>query len=98
MENQYNHTTQQEYQGGNQQELMNAKVANKFTADAWLTFLQARQCNLKIKKGSHGVAIFKGLKEYTEKDEAGKVTTKQKPLGFARVFNLDQTEPMKVNA
>ena len=93
---QYNYITDKVYQGKNQASLTSAKEKNNFKSDAWLTFLQAREKGLKVKKGSTGVSIFKGYQSFTEKDKKdGKMKTTSRPLGFARVFNLDQTEPFK---
>lgn len=91
--NQYNHITKNEYQGRNQVELLATKKLHNFQSDAWLTFLQARSAGLKIKKGSKSVGVFKGFQDFSEIDkETNKVKTHSAPLGFARVFNLDQTE------
>lgn len=94
--NQYNHTTNKVYEGRNQAELMAAKRKNGYKSDAWLTFVQARSNKLKIKKGSRGISIFKGYGSFSDeredKDGNTKIRSTSRPLGFARVFNLDQTE------
>lgn len=93
---QYNYITNIQYQGRNQAELLTEKEKNNYKSDAWLTFLQAKSRNLKILKGSKSVAIFKGYEQFTDvkedKDGNIKYQTNSRPLGFARVFNLDQTE------
>lgn len=93
MNKQYNAISKEEYRGDNQSRLSVAKEENEFTSDAWLTFLQAKQLGLKIKKGSKSQPIFKG---FTTKVEIDKKTGKEHeitfPAGSARVFNLDQTE------
>lgn len=90
---QYNALTELEYEGGrNQAELITYKEEKGFKSDGWVTFLQARQMGLKIKKGSKSVAIFKGFQEFDEEDKDGKLKSVSRPVGFARVFNLDQTE------
>jgi antirestriction protein ArdC len=97
MGNQKNHLTKNCYGGRNQVELTRAKNANGFNSDEWVTFLQARQNGLKIKKGSHGFSIFKGfgrIDQKTTKDGKIKINSVSVPIGFARVFNLDQTEAM----
>lgn len=94
--NQYNVISGKAYQGKNQLELQKAKKQNGFEADGWLTFLQARERGLRIVKGSKGISVFKGFGDFssTRKDKDGnvvKVINDKRPLGFARVFNLDQT-------
>ena len=59
-----------------------------------MTYLQARSAGLQVVKGSHGVSIFKGFGKVDDLDDTGKVKTHSAPLGFARVFNLDQTKPV----
>ena len=99
MKLQHNHTTGKEYQGKNQANLLSAKEERGFESSAWLTFLQARDSKLKIKKGSKGVTIFKGYSEFITKDEkSGKEKRKSGSLGYARVFNLDQTIKYKKEA
>lgn len=91
IELQHNAVTGNAYEGRNQAELIGAKAANGFKSNKWATFLQARGLGLKVKKGSHGVSIFKGFASFDEVDN-GKRKTVSRPVGFARVFNLDQTE------
>ncbi|HLB57777.1 MAG TPA: ArdC family protein [Gammaproteobacteria bacterium] len=102
MTKQTNFVSKAEYGGQNQVELLNAKEVGGFNSDEWLTFLQAKGAGLKIKKGAHGVAIFKGFGKFddisTKADGTPKVEYKSRPLGFARVFNLDQTEKFEVLA
>lgn len=90
-----NYITKNIYEGRNQAELETARKQNGYTSDQWLTFLQARDSKLKVKKGSHGVRVFKGFAEFDRKDEKGKFHTESRPLGFHTVFNLDQTEEVK---
>lgn len=94
---QYNAKSGLDYEGGrNQGELMATKEFMKFESDGWVTFLQAYEMKLKIKKGSKGVHIFKGFKSFDEIDkESGKIKTVSRPVGFATVFNMDQTETNK---
>ena len=102
MNKQYNYITKNNYQGRNQADLMIAKKANKFKSDAWLTFLQAKGKGLKVKKGSKAVSVFLGYENFSERktikedgEEKQKLSTVSRPLGFAYVFNLDQTEKFK---
>lgn len=95
MELQYNEISRKVYQGKNQAELQAVKADKEFKSNAWLTFLQAKDKGLKIKKGSKGVSIFKGFIEVEVKDKQEKTKTETKPAGYATVFNLDQTEVYK---
>lgn len=98
---QVNKITGLAYQGRNQGELYEAKLKNGFKSNEWVTFLQAQELKLRIKKGSKSVAVFKGFARGEEvekqKDGTQKVVRVSGPLGFARVFNLDQTEPYIIN-
>ena len=87
-----NATTNCAYQGKNQSALMGAMQEGGFKSYYWVTFLQAKSLELKVKKGSHGVSIFKGFNKVDVKDKDGKVKTESRPSGYAKVFNLDQTE------
>ena len=95
---QYNKKTGKAYEGRNQAALLNAKEKNGYQSNEWLTFLQARELGLKIKKGSKGVGIFKGYTTIETKDKEGKIKVGSVPLGFAKVFNMDCTEKSKVEA
>lgn len=93
---QINHITKLSYQGRNQAELSSVAKKNGYKSNEWLTFLQARDKGLKIKKGEHGMSVFKGFESFSDKDEKdGKIKTVSRPLGFSKVFNLDQTERSK---
>jgi len=99
MKLQYNHITGKEYQGRNQVILLSVKEELKYKSNAWLTFLQAKDSKLKIKKGSKGVSIFKGYAKFISKDEkSGKEKEVTGNLGYARVFSLDQTVKYKKEA
>lgn len=91
---QYNKVSGKIYEGRNQAELTAEKLEKGYKENAWVTFLQARELGLKVKKGSKGVHVFKGFAEFTQKDKKGKYTTESKPLGFHSVFNLDQCEKL----
>lgn len=85
------------YQGRNQRELEITRVKNKWISDEWLTFLQARDQGLKIIKGSTGVSVFKGFLRFEDENEKGETIRTSASLGFARVFNMEQTEKLLVN-
>lgn len=97
MEVQINHVTKLAYQGNNQAELLKAKEEFGYSSNEWMTFLQANSVNRKVKKGSKSVAIFKGYQDVQVKGKNKKgeevLKDEKRPLGNARVFNLDQTEP-----
>lgn len=88
---QINAMTREAYEGRNQAELLADKARKKYNSNEWATFLQFNQMGRKIKKGSRGVSIFKGFKQF-EDEKDGKRRTVSRPVGFATVFNLDQTE------
>jgi antirestriction protein ArdC len=90
--NNYNIVTGKVYEGQNQADLMNRSEIAKFKSKKWGTFLQWKGLNIKIKKGEHGVHIFKGFGEFDAKNKEGKRITETRPLGFATIFNEDQTE------
>ena len=95
---QYNKITGKVYEGRNQVELLNAKASNNYKSDEWLTFLQAREAGLKIKKGSKAISIFRGFSKIEKKDKDGKIKVESSHYGFAKVFNMDCTEKSKVEA
>ncbi len=96
MKEQINYITREAYQGRNQDELQHKKEINKYKSNEWLTFLQARDRDLKLvgAKGK-GVSIFKRLASVDEKDRNNKIKTISRPTGFATIFNLDLTKPNK---
>lgn len=95
---QINALTKLAYQGKNEVALEQSKLKNDFKSNEWLTYLQAKQLGLKVKKGEHSTAsVFKGFQNFEEKQKDGKTKEYTAPLGFARVFNLDQTEKLENN-
>ena len=95
MEKQINKISGLTYEGRNQAELMATAHKCKYQSNEWVTFLQAKSLGLSIRTGSHGVRIFKGFAQFDQKvkDKEGKekIQTYSRPVGFATVFNLDQT-------
>jgi len=91
----YNIVTGKEYNGTNQVQLILTKENKGYKSSGWLTFLQAKDSGRKVKKGSKGVRIFCGFREFSKKDKDGKAETYSAPVGFATVFSLDQTEIMQ---
>ena len=93
---QVNIVTGKAYQGDNQLRLRIIADENNFTSNKWMTFLQAKELGLKIKKGSKAVKVFKGFSTMDIKDKkTDKVTTKPVVLENASVFNKDQTEEIE---
>jgi len=86
MKVQYNAVSGLEYQGGNQATLIDVKGTYGYSSDQWVTFLQAKDLGLKVKKGERGTH----LATYGKDDITGNTWVK----GFT-VFNLDQTEQAK---
>jgi len=79
------------YEGKNQVDLMTQVKKAGYKSTKWGTFLQWKEKNRKIIKGEHGISIFKGFGTFGEIDKKGKTKTESRPLGFARIFNYDQT-------
>jgi len=88
---QRNHITQIEYTKSNATTLEEAKVSNGFTSDEWLTFIQAKESNRQIIKGSKGIRLVRVF-DTDKTDTAGKA--KKAIKGFT-LFNLNQTEIIK---
>ena len=74
---------------------MVTKKEKEYKSDGWLTFLQAREKGLKIKKGSKAVSIFRGFGKVIKQKDNGKAKDVSVPMGWAYVFNMDQTEKFK---
>lgn len=69
------------------------------TTPFWMTFNQAKERNGTVKKGEHGTMIvfWKRLKVTEKNEDTGKMEQKVVPmLRYYYVFNLDQTENVKV--
>lgn len=86
MKNQINHITKKAYQGYNQTELLQEKSKKGYQSDEWLTFVQAKSLNLKVKKGSKSVSLLAVFDDDQD-------ITKSKSIRYFNVFNLDCTEP-----
>lgn len=93
---QINKISKATYKGKNQAALLTAKEENDYKSDEWLTFLQAKDLKLKIKKGAKGVSIFKGFETVSIKNKDGKLENKSFPMGFSKVFNMDCTEKYEI--
>lgn len=93
--NNFNIVTNKIYEGQNQLELNAYVKKNSYKSKKWGTFLQWRDLGKRIKKGEHGVHIFKGFGEFDGKNKEGKRITETRPLGFANIFNEDQVENIK---
>ena len=84
---QYNYTTNKPYLGSNQAVLMSEKDKNRYNADSWITFVQARIAGYKL-TNAKGKGV--GLRTFiTEVDEKGEEI--HKPYHFI-VFNSDLIE------
>lgn len=87
-----NYTTHKPYRGINVFVLM----CSEFASNQWLTYKQAQDCGLQVRKGSKGMPIV-FWKFDTRKDA---VTGDTDKIAFARqytVFNLDQCEGVPVS-
>lgn len=94
MELQKNYITKIAYEGQNQAYLMNYKEEAGFESNEWLTFLQAKEKGLKIKKGSKGISLVRFI-NYAELNEKTDKVEDKVGRKYFRVFNLDQTGPFK---
>lgn len=90
---QINHVTGVAYQGSNQDTLSHAQIKLGFKSNEWLTFLQARDRGLRVKKGSKGVHLGR-LVEGEKETKEGKVKKYISMRGFT-VFNIEQTEKVE---
>ena len=89
---QRNYKTNISYEGRNQVALMTEAHKKGYTSPYWLTFLQARELNLMVKAGEHGVQIVKFVNE--EKDKDGGVLVRGGRKVYT-VFNLDQLDELE---
>jgi antirestriction protein ArdC len=89
-----NYVTGHVYQGMNFLLLSFEQVPTPY----YLTFLQAQQKNLRLKKGSKGRQItFYKMLDISEKVQSGDVKTKAVPyLKFSHVFNLSDLENYEI--
>lgn len=94
MQAQTNILTKRAYSGRNFTDLYRAQNQHGFNSTVWGTFRQFKMAGKSIKSGEHAAArVFQGIGTFTELDEeTGKYKTETRPLGFAPVFNLDQTK------
>lgn len=85
------------YRGLNRLVLGAVAMAEVYGSNVWMTFNQCKQRGGKVKPGSQGfpVIFWKQLEVTEEKD--GEAKTKRIPmLRYFTVFNLDQTEDVKL--
>lgn len=96
MNSHINILTNRPYSGKNFVELEAAKQRFAFSQNVWGTFKQFKSKGKSIKAGQHAAAhVFQGFGTFTEKrmiNGEEKFETVQRPLGFAPVFNIDQTK------
>lgn len=88
---QINHITKQPYTRQNAQILEQTKVSRGLYSCEWLTFLQAKEQGLKIKKGSKAVHLARVF-DTDNTDTAGQL---KKAIKHFCVFNLSDTEKTK---
>ena len=93
----YNAITGECYNGSNIIAL--SKSANKMKClndPRWLTFLQAKQLGLRVKKGEHGTKIrYCGRVEASENEETGEKIKGHSIMRMYTVFHASQIEGMK---
>lgn len=83
---QINYKTKVRYQGQNMEHLNHVQRSNGYKKNLWLTFNQAREMGLKVKKGEKGTRIVRVV----ENEEVGK----KSKIGVRVyvVFNIEQIE------
>lgn len=79
------------YSGKNRIALEVFMKKRNFSVPKWITFYQAKQLGRKIKKGEHGIVVFKGYTNIVTNNDKEEIKKESVPLGWAVVFNLDQT-------
>ncbi len=84
---QINHKTKSEYAGANADSLAHAQRANGYTSNEWLTFLQANELGLKVKKGSKSIRCIKVIECVDTKKN-----NERKAIRMFSVFNVEQCE------
>lgn len=93
---QLNHITKKAYTGYNQEQLAISAKKNKFEKNEWMTFVQARSVDRKVKRGSKGTKIILVGKNTAKNKKTGKkVKTGSKFCGFTYLFNIEQTEKIE---
>lgn len=91
--------SKKDYRGVNYFLLSMKAQSKKYQSRYWLTFLQAKQLGGHVKSGEKGtqVVFWKFLSEESKNEVSGEVSEKRIPMLRAyTVFNLDQTEGVKV--
>lgn len=93
-----NHITRKPYKGRNLMVLQLASANSGFKSNEWITFLQARNNGLAIKKGARGVSIMLVTQGNKKKTDDKEENISIRYAGKATVFNLDQTQPVETTA
>lgn len=93
----YNVNTRKPYTGQNGDNLKGVSRRKEFKSHEWGTFLTWKKLGRKIIKGQKGTTCFHpGYKKTGVIDNDGKEVVKPVRKYF-KVFNLDQTEPIRNN-
>ena len=83
---QQNYITRDSYKGKNEIILSAVQESKNYKKGLWLTFLQAKSLDCRVKKGEKGVRIMKFVNEKEIGDE------KKVAFRFYTVFNIEQIE------
>lgn len=83
---QVNHKTKAEYAGANADTLAHEQMSKGYKLNEWLTFIQAKELGLRIKKGEKGTQIVRVIEEENIKGQIGKF------VRVYTVFNIEQTK------
>lgn len=89
---QINYITKKEYGGGNETILEEVQELMEYASNEWMTFLQAKQNKMKVKKGEKGVKLQRVVK--IEKKKKDKKVEQTGVIHFV-VFNKEQVEMMQ---
>jgi len=89
------------YQGINQFQLEITAVAKGYSSNVWVTFNEAKKRGGSIRKGEHGIAVFKWVavtqKEESPNGQAEGAVAFMRMAYAGTVFNLDQTDGVTVS-
>ena len=87
------------YRGANVIILSMAAMASGYDSNVWLTYKKVNELGGTVRKGEHSTYIlFWKTNKYTDRDaDTGEETTRTIPiLRYYKVFNLDQTEGVRL--
>jgi antirestriction protein ArdC len=94
--------TNRPYSGKNWMELETTRSHFQYKTNLWGTFKQLQSAGIKVKKGEHSHAhVFQGFAQFAieeMKNDQKVIRMESRPIGYAPVFNLDQTNYNEIQA